>query len=91
MDDSYSAGLALLERPTPLERWKPAQTVKQADAWEAFCCMPGCRYGHSHDRRAGDLTDPTGDAAGHVADTGHHVTVTRTVQIITEIAPAVTA
>lgn len=76
---------------TATRRPQMAETVKHADTWSAACVNVRCRYWQSHDRRTGDLHDPTPDAAEHVALTGHHVTVARTVRIITELEPAVAA
>jgi len=77
---------AATTRPT-----RPTQTVKHADTWSAACVNIDCRYWESHDRRTGDLRDPTPNAAEHVALTRHHVTVAHTVRIITELEPAVAA
>jgi hypothetical protein len=65
--------------------------VKIGDVRSAACCEPHCRFVVSHDRRAGDLTDPAAAAARHVEETGHPVTVMHTVRVITELEPEVAA
>jgi hypothetical protein len=59
------------------------EQVELVNTVEAVCQF-GCPWMRLHDREAGDRDDPTFEVRAHVADTGHTVTVTRLVRVVTE-------
>lgn len=60
------------------------EQVEAVDTVVVRCNHLGCPLWEHHDRRAGDRDDPEFTVRSHVADTGHTVTVTKLVRLVTE-------